>query len=358
MVYYYQIKTPQQLGNRTWKLTHAPLLRVLFRHHAGWENHNRKTQLHYSNHRSPISNNFRTTKTITSKIFLAKLMRDSPYHPPTIALRGRNYSRTLTPDFFQKPYLRKLFNQNRPGKWYLKPENGHASIGIKVLSRPKEALSKSASQSYVLQKGIEPMVLYDGRKFEYRVWVLFVFLKGRFKVYHWGDSVMRVCSVPYQPDSRDIKVNITTSAHHYRNKEYKSQLLSQQTYFEQVYPKSIEICHQLLQKLKQYIHPSSPRGFEFMGFDFILQKPTDGPTDAPPKPVMIEINRNIGYYTYPRGVHHPEVVKTNYDMLRKTIKVAIEPLINWKFADPSLLSSEDTDSSGLEVDNWHYLVDF
>jgi hypothetical protein len=129
---------------------------------------------------------------------------------------------------------------------------------------------------------------------------------------------MRLTSVPYDPNSLESKGNITTSSHYYNDKDsYKSDLLSNQEYFSEVFPKVTNVSKVVKNLLLQYIEKNG-YGFELMGFDYILQRNLN--------PMLIEINRNIGFYTYPPGVHAPYVVDKNMKMIRSVVNDVVKPL--------------------------------
>jgi hypothetical protein len=313
-MFYYRIFNPLEntnnKSNTGWRSTHAPLLRALFiRSPDRWARWSRGKPLHYSDDNdSPVKNRFNTTQIITTKSFLARLMARA-------GLMGRMYPTTLLLNSNITPLDqtgRQLLADNPVGQFYLKPDDGYAGHGIQLVRRPRDSLkNKMFTTPYVLQKGVTDLILYqDSRKFEYRVWILFYWNTDSTVSYYYRDAVMRLSATPFNPDSLSVKGNVTTSSHYYGDAGYKSDILSGQPYFDHLWSGTIDLCRTVVNLLRPYIRPVGKKGFEIMGFDFL-------PT--PSGPVLIEINRNIGYYVWPRGVHAPCVVELNKQMIRDLV---------------------------------------
>jgi len=364
-----------------WLNTHAPILRVILRDDTNWTTTSNKSQQYdYCDidKLSRLKNTLLITAPIASKSFLARLFQDrTDVYPITWIINSRRSVLETSNTAL------RIYQKNLSGKYFLKPERGYAGQGIILVARPQDALKHiKPGETYILQKTVPDLLLYENkRKFEFRVWVLFVYNRtGTINTYLYQDSVMRLSTVPYDPNSLKAAGNITTSAIYYKDTDsYKSDLLSRQDYYAEVFPKALNISREVISKLKPYLKArpapapapnsvdalrasgaspnsvdalrasgASPnsRGFEFMGFDYLIRRRTSNESDeslicsVTLDPILIEINRNIGYYTYPKNVHAPWVTQENMQMMRDFAKYIMPALLqdaelprnpgNWK----------------------------
>jgi len=392
MVYYYQIQSPD--NGKKWLNTHAPILRVIFRKQPEiWQPLKVAKSLKaradksvaladYSDvdKFSKIKNSLNYRTNVVTKSYLANLLKDqTDFFPPTLIISNRKIVATSKKALW-------LYQKNIAGKYYLKPDNGFAGKGIVILAHPQDALKNpnfknqtqrttqvthqfsikkpprsipkqiGMSETYILQQGIQNLHLYPGdRKYEYRIWVLVAWQKSHspgLKVYFYQDAVMRLTATAYDPRSFKAEGNITTSSIYYANKGiYKSDLLSRQEYFDEVFPQAQEISKYVMKLIRPDLEARGAQGFEVFGFDFLNQRYTPKVSEADPilepeeetleelevpevlanvsklRPILIEINRHIGYYTYPPGVHAPWVTSANKDMMRDLIELIMVPML-------------------------------
>ena len=357
----YAIHPIKKHGKTSWLNTHAPILRVIFakrsdqwttkcaerseradsaqrREHA--VKRPSAASLDYSDidRLSKIKNKFRVRSgPIHTKSFLAHLVKGTDIrYPATAVIRNGVIEYT-------SERAKQLYQSNANGKYYLKIDGGCAGKGIELFRTPRDAhnhvivIRSRKAHTYVLQESVDDLLLYEGtRKFEFRIWVLFHWADTGTRsadgstpsidVYFYHDAVMRLSSVPYDAQSMKREGNITTSALYYGDSAYKSDLLSRQAYFNDVFPQAIASSQAVARLLKAHIAPVGKNGFEIMGFDFLVTNDR--------RVVLIEINRNIGYYTWPKGIHAPHVNDLNIQMISDLVDVAIAPIdkeTGWRY---------------------------
>lgn len=100
--------------------------------------------------------------------------------------------------------------------WLIKPTSANRGQGIELVTTPAAAaahLAKVAptdATNFVLQKYLEEPLLVDGRKFDVRVWTLWVGCGGkRFQVYVFPEGYVRTSSNRYSLDAEDKFVHLT-----------------------------------------------------------------------------------------------------------------------------------------------------
>ena len=99
--------------------------------------------------------------------------------------------------------------------WILKPgENSNRGRGIQVASDWKEILEyvRDADTSVIVQKYIENPLLYQGRKFDMRMYALAAWVNGRVKLYFYESDYVRTSSFDYSLDTNDTFVHLTNEA--------------------------------------------------------------------------------------------------------------------------------------------------
>jgi hypothetical protein len=158
------------------------------------------------------------------------------------------------------------------------------------------------SNTIIMQKYIEKPLLYFGRKFDIRVWVL---LTHDFKVYVFKEGHLKCCSVKYDLSSNDIYSHITNySFQKYNDNFGKYELGNEvsyddlQTSIDAFYNKNVDFKREILPKIydiikfcfqsvKAIINSMNRKyTFEIFGFDFMI--------DCNFEPFLIEINTNPG----------------------------------------------------------------
>ena len=84
--------------------------------------------------------------------------------------------------------------------------------GIKVfgtlLDIEKFISTQNSNNDWVIQKYIEKPLLYQGRKFDIRIWVVFT---GESEVFIYKDGYIRTSSASYDLDAKDEFVHLTNN---------------------------------------------------------------------------------------------------------------------------------------------------
>ena len=154
----------------------------------------------------------------------------------------------------------------------------------------------------IIQKYIENPLLYKGRKFDMRIWVL---LTHQMKVYIFKEGHLKTCSVKYDINSKDSFSHITNYSFQKNNNNFEKYEIGNevpfyefQKYLDEKYPKKnykikIDLMKQLkeiialtMQSAKDKIKNNKNYQFEIFGYDFML--------DEDFNVFLIEINTNPG----------------------------------------------------------------
>ena len=197
--------------------------------------------------------------------------------------------------------------------WLLKRINLNRGREIKVLSdigtilnEIKTCKNEKKYNYLIIQKYIEAPLLYDKRKFDIRIWVLFTFLSNnyKFEVYVFKEGHIKACSENFDLHSDDLYVHLTNYSVQKYNKNFSKIEIGNEISFEtfqnkldqrgdgknfkkDVFPKIIKIFAISANASKNKINILSRKNcFEIFGYDFIL--------DNNFEPFLLEINTNPG----------------------------------------------------------------
>ena len=155
----------------------------------------------------------------------------------------------------------------------------------------------------IIQKYIENPLLYKGRKFDMRIWVL---LTHQMKVYIFKEGHLKTCSIKYDINSRDSFSHITNYSFQKHNDNFEKYekgnevpFYEFQNYINEKYPdKNYNIKTDLIKQLKEIIEltmysakekinkNNKEYQFEIFGYDFMLDENFNS--------FLIEINTNPG----------------------------------------------------------------
>ena len=198
--------------------------------------------------------------------------------------------------------------------WLLKRTNLNRGREIKIFSdlnaiinEIEEAKKENRFNYLLIQKYIEKPFLYNGRKFDIRIWVLFAYTSKdyRFDVYVFKQGHLKACSVNFDINSDDLFVHLTNYSVQKYNKNFSKIEIGNEISFETfqneldkrgdgkhfyntVFPKIIRIIAISANSAKSKINILNRQNcFEIFGYDFIL--------DNNFEPFLLEINTNPGY---------------------------------------------------------------
>ena len=166
----------------------------------------------------------------------------------------------------------------------------------------KQPYNKYRSNIIVLQKYIENPLLYHGRKFDIRIWVL---LTHDLKVYMFNEGHLKCCSVKYNLNVSDNFSHLTNYSFQKYNNNFGKYEKGNEVSFDDLqyninvnYDNSVDFKKDIIPKIKKIIKfvfqsvKSKINGlnrnytFEIYGFDFML--------DYKFNPFLIEVNLNPG----------------------------------------------------------------
>lgn len=149
---------------------------------------------------------------------------------PTTYIVNPNKDQTELKDFlerFSELEAKNYSKEKIPSKhcekniWYVKPEASNQGRGITLCDSLKDIESilyaKSTNSSYILQKSIEKPLLYQGRKFDIRVWAI---VTANFEIYFYNSPYIRTTSYAYDDSNLNTEVHLTNNAQQKKLSEY------------------------------------------------------------------------------------------------------------------------------------------
>ena len=211
---------------------------------------------------------------------------------------------------------------NGKNMWLLKRDNLNRGRKIKVLSNLEDIIKEintlyeqKSPNNLLIQKYIEQPLLYNKRKFDIRIWVLFTFIKieNKYEVYVFKEGHLKACSDEFNIDSDDLFIHLTNYSVQKHNKNFSKTEVGNEISFndfqkelneksnkenegknnqidfrKDIFPEIIKIIALSANSVKGKINLTN-RGncFEIFGYDFIL--------DINYRPFLLEINTNPGY---------------------------------------------------------------
>ena len=201
----------------------------------------------------------------------------------------------------------------------------------------------------IIQKYIENPLLYKGRKFDIRIWVL---LTHTMKVYVFKEGHLKTCSIEYNPNSKDAYAHITNySFQKYNTNFQKYEEGNEVPFFEfqnylndnyskinynikdNLIPQIKEIIKLTMKSIKYKINKNRRNyQFEIFGYDFMI--------DSEFNLFLIEINTNPGLEE-----SSPWIKIIVPRMLDDALRITIDQLFETKY-DFDLITKNN-----IEIDN-------
>jgi hypothetical protein len=162
-------------------------------------------------------------------------------------------------------------------------------------------------KNLLIQKYIEQPLLYNKRKFDIRIWVLFTYLDRvkKYEVFIFKEGHLKACCDDYDINSEDLFIHLTNYSVQKHNKNFSKSEIGNEISFadfqkelnktgknidfkKNIFPEIIQIVAMSANSVKGKINLSKRTNcFEIFGYDFIL--------DINFKPFLLEINTNPGY---------------------------------------------------------------
>ena len=172
----------------------------------------------------------------------------------------------------------------------------------KIIKKAGNQKGLYKSNKIILQKYIEKPLLYNGRKFDMRLWVL---LTHKMEIYLFKEGHLKATSFNYSLENNDLYIHLTNySVQKYSDNFEKFEHGNEISFDEfqisikQCYNLDIDVRKDILPKMKEIIVLSMAsvkklinkyhrkKCFEIFGYDFML--------DIDFNPFLIEINTNPG----------------------------------------------------------------
>ena len=215
---------------------------------------------------------------------------------------------------FQKIHIPKTHYRGK-NLWLLKRDNLNRGRQIKVFSNLDDILTeinslndKKFPKNLLIQKYIEQPLLYNKRKFDIRIWVLFTYLEKekKYEVFIFKEGHLKACCDEFDINSKDLFIHLTNYSVQKHNKNFSKCEIGNEISFanfqkelnkisknkidfkKKIFPEIIKIIAVSANSVKGKINLSKRTNcFEIFGYDFIL--------DINYKPFLLEINTNPGY---------------------------------------------------------------
>ena len=195
--------------------------------------------------------------------------------------------------------------------WLLKRTNLNRGRQIKIFSDLQQILneieeSKTKCNNLIIQKYIEAPALYNNRKFDIRIWVLFsyIYRNNTIDVYVFKEGHLKACSEPFSLSSDDLYVHLTNYSVQKYNRNFSKIEIGNEISFKtfqdeldkkcvnknfkkDIFPKIIKIIAISANACKNKINILNRNNcFEIFGYDFLL--------DCNYEPFLLEVNTNPG----------------------------------------------------------------
>ena len=211
---------------------------------------------------------------------------------------------------------------------------------------------KGAYQSnfIILQKYIEKPFLYNGRKFDIRIWVL---ISHKMDIYIFKEGHLKASSVNYSIDNKNSFIHLTNYSLQKYNKNFSKYELGNEISFksfqqfldtlgdksfnfrETIIPKFKEIIELTTKSIKTIINKSKRNHcFEIFGYDFMM--------DEDKNVYLIEINTNPGLEISSKVI---EILVPR--MIDDALRLTIDDLFKTNY------SEEWNDEKGNYKSNYH-----
>ena len=165
---------------------------------------------------------------------------------------------------------------------------------------------KQKPNNLIIQKYLESPLLYKGRKFDIRIWVLFTYTnkENNYSIYVFKEGHLKACSDEFNIDNKNLFIHLTNYSVQKYNKNFSKVEVGNEISFQMfqdelnkkeikknfkkdIFPEIIKIIWITAKAGKNKINIMERKNcFELYGYDFIL--------DINYTPYLLEINTNPG----------------------------------------------------------------
>lgn len=208
-----------------------------------------------------------------------------------------------------------------PGSiWFLKPTHLSQGKGIHVSKNPYSLLKKCTGANFIVQKAVSPLLLYEGRKYDLRMWMLFVSPKKdqsfevedpdwsptnpdkNLQVFLFKDGVVRITLKLFESKERvpDLRTHLTNYAYQSQMSGYTKdkcvKAFSKMPYYNQIYDNIKLRMREMTPHIMKKLRPDPKRNqYWLAGIDFVIDKSLN--------PWLLEMNCNPGVSCITRTVN-------------------------------------------------------
>lgn len=242
---------------------------------------------------------------LSNKVRFAKLMWDfhEIYVPRTFIISNRKFVGDAPNQRDIDAYSPR--KSHGYGVWFMKPAHQYGGQGIRVAHDPRDFLKYARTGwSYSVQPHVPDIALIDERKFDVRIYVLFVFDIGKpVQAYLFNEGMIKMCSSPFKVGSLDLSNNLTnktfqssnveqdcvdpnTTAPAY-NPESCTRLFTEWEHYETANRNMRRALQKMNVVWKKHLHIARRKqGFWLSGLDLMF--------DTKLRPWLLEVNGNPG----------------------------------------------------------------
>ncbi len=253
---------------------------------------------------SPIKNTVQLANMMGHKLVCYTLLKDQPFIPKTYMIKNKRF-------FGPKPSVKEA------SVWFLKNAMEDGARDIKLLSDPNESLRLAEKgKTYVLQPNIDNPSLIVGRKFDLRIYVLYICNNGKVEVYIYRDGLCRVSGSSYDKDSTNRFVQITNTNLQVSNSRYNADtcrlLFSEWDKYDIAYPQIKNIVKKCSKIIVPHMKFPPDMCFLITGYDILVDKND--------KAWLIEINISPTL----RNRHNPKITNVIHRVIHGIFVMGIQ----------------------------------
>lgn len=215
-----------------------------------------------------------------------------------------NMSKKL--DFVPKTYNYNIRKSvcNKEDIWFIKPYNSSCGRGIIVTKNIFNYINYyKKKDNMVFQKSVKNLLLYNFRKQDQRIYLLFYKIKNKLNVYIYKEGLTRFSSKNFNSDKLSFEYQLTNTSLFTGNNENSCELFSKNPNYQVLYN---QIKNNTCKLIKNYFNSDflPNNTFHLFGLDFVPDKNY--------QTWLIEINDN------PMGIveSDPKIIK---EMKKKMI---------------------------------------
>ena len=185
-------------------------------------------------------------------------------------------------------------------------KNNNKNNIINNISNINNNTKKQKPNNLIIQKYLESPLLYKGRKFDIRIWVLFIYTnkENNYSIYVFKEGHLKACSDEFNIDNNNLFIHLTNYSVQKYNKNFSKTEVGNEISFKMfqdeldrkksgknfkkdIFPEIIKIIWITAKAGKNKINIMERKNcFEIYGYDFIL--------DTNYTPFLLEINTNPG----------------------------------------------------------------